>query len=322
MSENDTLNQPAFVPPTPTELNEQFENQIQFLELVGQGGMGAVYRAFHPTLRQYVAVKIISSRKSSQNGWDFVERFKREARALALLDSPYIVKLHDFDEKGQYLYFAMEFVDGSDLHTLIQQGKLTTEHAQSWIPQVCLALECAHLNGLIHRDVKPGNILVDELGMVKLTDFGLVKRQASKGRVGLTQASISIGTPNYLAPEAMESGAEVDHRADIYSLGVVLYQMLTGKLPLGAWHAPSSLIPGLDPRFDAVVIKALQQDREDRYERVSEFGDAILEISKASLQQPPRHSQKKGRLLLPQPKGNLHSTRRVEPVALGTGMTS
>ncbi len=312
MSENDALLEPAFVPPAPTELNGRFGNQLQFLDLIDQGGMGAVYRAFDANLRDYVAVKILSS-KAPRQGWDFVDRFKREARALALLDHPNIVKLHDFGERDGLLYFTMEFVDGTDLHRLIQSGGLTTQHAESWIPQVADALQHAHGRELIHRDVKPGNILVSDDGVVKLTDFGLVKRKASPGRVGLTQASISIGTPNYLAPEATISGADVDNRADIYSLGVVLYQTLTGKLPLGAWRQPSELIPGLDPRYDRIVVRAMQQEREERFQHVSELGAAVLEIARNPMPGEGGGSSAQ-KLLLPQGR---KSRTTGAPVPLG-----
>tara|TARA_R110002096_G_scaffold159011_11_gene324668 strand:+ start:11310 stop:12278 length:969 start_codon:yes stop_codon:yes gene_type:complete len=322
MSENDTLLEAAFVPPTPTELNARFQNQIQFLELIGQGGMGAVYRAFQSKLRRYVAVKILSSQAPRQ-GWDFVERFRREARALALLNHPNIVKLHDFDDAGDLLYFTMEYVDGKDLHKISEGGRLTTEHVQSWIPQVCEALSYAHSRDLIHRDVKPGNIMIDQDGVVKLTDFGLVKRKATQGRIGLTQASISIGTPNYLAPEAMESGADVDHRADIYSVGVVLYQLLTGKLPLGAWRSPSSLNSALDPRYDEIVVQAMQQDPDDRFQQIKDVGDAVLRIA-----ENPRNQSVSiapvpaGRLILPNAKAYSNSPGTGIPVPLGSRIAS
>lgn len=322
MSENDTLLEPAFVPPTPTELNKRFRNQLQFLELIGQGGMGAVYRAFQPKLHRYVAVKILSSRAPRQ-GWDFVERFRREARALALLNHPNIVKLHDFDEVDDLLYFTMEHVDGMDLHSILQGGQLTTEHVESWVPQVCRALEYAHERDLIHRDVKPGNIMIDQDGVVKLTDFGLVKRKATRGRIGLTQASISIGTPNYLAPEAMESGADVDHRADIYSLGVVLYQLLTSKLPIGAWRSPSSLNPALDPSYDEVVVRAMQQDPDDRFQKISELGEAVLSIAnQPKKRRLPASPATSSGIVLPTADIHAVSPRTGTPVRLGARIAS
>ncbi|MEM1294452.1 MAG: serine/threonine-protein kinase [Verrucomicrobiota bacterium] len=322
MSENDTLLEPAFVPPTPTELNAKFRNRVQFLELIGKGGMGAVYRAFEPKLHRYVAVKILSAQAPRQ-GWDFVERFRREARALALLDHPNIVKLYDFDEIDDLLYFTMEYVEGQDLHAIFSGSQLTTEHVESWVPQVCQALEYAHSRDLIHRDVKPGNIMIDQDGKVKLTDFGLVKRKATRGRIGLTQASISIGTPNYLAPEAMESGADVDNRADIYSLGVVLYQLLTGKLPMGAWRSPSSLNPALDPRYDEIVVQAMQQEPEERFQNISQLGDAVLAIANQPRKSgtPPTSTRRSG-LLLPDAAIPSVSIQTGIPVPLKSPMAS
>jgi serine/threonine protein kinase len=215
-----------------------------------------------------------------KDGWDFHERFQMEARAMAKLDHPGIVTIHDFGEtEDNMLYFIMEYVDGEDLHRLIQDGQLSVEHVLSWIPQLADALEYAHLKGMVHRDVKPANLMITYEGHVKITDFGLVKMRPGRGRAGLTEASLSVGTPCYLAPEAFESGADVDHRADVYSLGVVLYEMLTGMVPRGAWLPPSQCRIGIDPRFDDIVFKALQTNRDGRYQRIAELGAEVLAIA-------------------------------------------
>jgi serine/threonine protein kinase len=229
-------------------------------------------------LNRIVALKVLPPLEKRE-GWDFRERFLMEARAMASLDHPGIVMVHDFGEtEDEMPYFVMEYVDGEDLHCLIQDGQLSVEHVLSWIPQMADALEYAHLKGLTHRDVKPANIMISYQGLVKITDFGLVKTRPGRGRAGVTEASLSIGTPCYLAPEAFESGADVDHRADIYSLGVVLYEMLTGMVPRGAWLPPSQCRIGIDARFDAVVFRALQAKREDRYPRISDLGAEVLAI--------------------------------------------
>ena len=279
MSENDTLTPPAFVPLPPTELDAKLGPHLEVLGLIGQGGMGAVYKARQTRLNRFVAIKVVPPLEKKE-GWDFHERFQMEARAMAKLDHPGIVTIHDFGEtEDNMLYFLMEYVDGEDLHRLIQDGQLSVEHVLSWIPQLADALEYAHLKGMVHRDVKPANLMITYEGHVKITDFGLVKMRPGRGRAGVTEASLSVGTPCYLAPEAFESGADVDHRADVYSLGVVLYEMLTGMVPRGAWLPPSQCRIGIDPRFDAIVFRALQNNRDGRYQRIAELGADVLAIA-------------------------------------------
>lgn len=279
MSENDTLPPPAFVPLAPTELDAKLGPQIEVIELIGHGGMGAVYKARQTRLNRLVALKVLPPLEK-RDGWDFHERFQMEARAMAKLDHPGIVTIHDFGEtEDNMLYFIMEYVDGEDLHRLIQDGQLSVEHVLSWIPQLADALEYAHQKGMVHRDVKPANLMITYEGHVKITDFGLVKMRPGRGRAGLTEASLSVGTPCYLAPEAFESGADVDNRADVYSLGVVLYEMLTGMVPRGAWLPPSQCRIGIDSRFDMIVYRALQTSREARYQRISELGAEVLAIA-------------------------------------------
>jgi len=282
MSENDTLTPPAFVPLTPTELDAKLGPHLEVTELIGHGGMGAVYKARQTRLNRFVAVKVLPPLEK-RDGWDFHERFQMEARAMAKLDHPGIVTIHDFGETDDsMLYFLMEYVDGEDLHRLIQDGQLSVEHVLSWIPQLADALEYAHQKGIVHRDVKPANLMITYEGHTKITDFGLVKMRPGRGRAGVTEASLSVGTPCYLAPEAFESGADVDHRADVFSLGVVLYEMLTGMVPRGAWLPPSQCRIGIDPRFDAIVYRALQTSRENRHQQIAELGAEVLAIASGS----------------------------------------
>jgi serine/threonine protein kinase len=301
MSENDTLTPAAFVPLAPTELNGKFGPHLEVLDLIGQGGMGAVYKARQIRLNRIVALKVLPPLEK-RDGWDFHERFQMEARAMAKLDHPGIVTIHDFGEtEDNMLYFMMEYVDGEDLHRLIHDGQLSVEHVLSWIPQLADALEYAHQKGLVHRDVKPANLMITYEGHVKITDFGLVKMRPGRGRAGLTEASLSVGTPCYLAPEAFESGADVDSRADVYSLGVVLYEMLTGMVPRGAWLPPSQCRIGIDPRFDAIVYRALQTNRDARYPRIADLGAEVMAIA-AEPQAKPRRKPV--------------ATAKTEPVAL------
>ncbi|MHC4438600.1 MAG: serine/threonine-protein kinase, partial [Planctomycetota bacterium] len=222
----------GFVPPVPVELAEQFP-QLEILELLGQGGMGAVYKARQKHLDRLVALKILPSQIGETEA--FAERFTREARSLAKLNHPRIVSVHDsgHTETGLY-YFIMEFVDGTDLRRVIQAGELSPAEALSIIPQICEALQYAHEQGIVHRDIKPENVLLDKKGYVKIADFGLAKLlDKPPTAYTLTQAGQKMGTPQYMAPEQIEHPGQVDHRADIYSLGVVFYEMLTGQLPIG-----------------------------------------------------------------------------------------
>ena len=243
---------------------------MEFKEMIGRGGMGVVYQAQQKTLERMVAVKILLSGDAENP--EFGERFLREAQALAGLSHPNIVALHDFGRtvRGHW-YFVMEYVEGCDLARMIQGGKLTPAAALALVPQICDALACAHEAGFIHRDIKPANILVDPRGRVKVADFGLAKLTGTRRQdVTLTSEGTVMGTPRYMAPEQLERPMEVDHRADIYALGVVFYEMLTGQVPQGNFQPPSAFTGG-DPRLDEVVLKAMERDPSRRFQQVSEI---------------------------------------------------
>jgi tRNA A-37 threonylcarbamoyl transferase component Bud32 len=251
--------------------------QLEITELIGQGGMGAVYKARQTKLDRQVAVKILPAEWGRDPA--FAERFAREARALARLSHPNIVAVHDFGEAGGLFYLVMEFVDGANLRQLLECGRLSPEQALQIVPQICEALQYAHEEGIVHRDIKPENILLDRRGQVKIADFGLAKlTRPSAGEYTLTGTQQVMGTINYMAPEQRTRPLEVDHRADIYSLGVVLYEMLTGELPLGRFQPPSDKVP-VDARVDAVVFRALEQDPDRRYQHVSEIKGDVESIS-------------------------------------------
>jgi serine/threonine protein kinase len=259
---------PTFVPPTPTELARQFPS-LQILRLVGQGGMGAVYQARQPKLDRLVAVKILPPEVARDPG--FTERFSREARALARLNHPNIVTIYDFGTTDRLYYFSMEYVDGKNVRELLEAGELAPALALKIISQVCDALQYAHDEGFVHRDIKPENILLDRKGRVKIADFGLARL------VGLTPTYLTLtgsqqvmGTLYYMAPEQMKGGHRVDHRADLYSLGVVFYEMLTGELPLGRF-APPSHKARVDARLDPIVLRTLAREPELRYQDAAEI---------------------------------------------------
>jgi serine/threonine protein kinase len=183
-------------------------------------------------LDRTVALKILPPEVGSDPA--FAERFTREAQALAKLTHPNIVMVFDFGETNGYYYFVMEYVDGINLRQSLQLGHVSAEEALAIIPQICDALQYAHDEGIVHRDIKPENVLLDRRGRVKIADFGLAKLVgATQSGLSLTGTQQVMGTPHYMAPEQMERPATVDHRADIYSLGVVFYELLTGELPLG-----------------------------------------------------------------------------------------
>ncbi|MGP8020041.1 MAG: protein kinase domain-containing protein [Limisphaerales bacterium] len=264
-----------FVPPPIGEIAGLFP-QLEILRLIGQGGMGAVYKARQPTLDRFVALKVLPPTAANDPG--FAERFNREARALARLNHPNIVAVHDFGKAGTLHYLLMEFVDGANLREVERLGELTPEQALAIVPQICEALQFAHNEGIVHRDIKPENLLLDKKGRVKITDFGIAKMVGvGAGPQNLTGAKDVVGTPHYMAPEQIEKPLSVDHRADIYSLGVVFYEMLTGELPLGKFAPPSKKVQ-IDVRLDEVVLHALEKEPDRRYQQASQVKTAVETI--------------------------------------------
>ena len=278
-----------FVAPSVADLQQRIP-QYEILELIGQGGMGAVYKAKQAGLGRLVAIKILPVEVSQSAA--FTERFSREARALALLSHPHIVTVHDFGQAADLCYFVMEYVDGVNLRQALQAGKMNPQQALAIVPQICDALQYAHEEGVVHRDIKPENILIDKRGRVKIADFGLAKLLGTDApEHSLTGTQQVMGTLRYMAPEQMFGSKEVDHRADIFSLGVVFYELLTGELPVGRF-APPSKKSGVDVRLDEVVLRALESEPSERYQSVSEMKHGLDSISKLELpavlpSQPP-----------------------------------
>jgi serine/threonine protein kinase len=272
-------------PPTPQELASCFP-ELEILQFVGRGGMGMVYQARQKQLDRIVALKILSPIIARDPA--FAERFAREARVMALLTHPHIVTVYDFgttsltgtgDRDVPLFYFLMEFVDGLTLRQLLDAGQLAPPQAFAIVPQICEALQYAHDKGVVHRDIKPENILVDRQGNVKIADFGLAKLMGVQAHdVTISTTGQVLGTLHYMAPEQMERPLEVDHRADIYSLGVVFYQMLTGELPLGRFAPPSQKVL-VDARLDEVVLRALEKEPGRRYQQASALGSRVETIA-------------------------------------------
>jgi len=292
----------AKAPPQPAPKVEEIAPhfpQLEILEWLGRGGMGAVYKARQPKLDRFVALKILTRRLDSGiTDREFAARFQQEARALARLNHPDIVAVYDFGEAGGYHYLLMEFVDGLTLRQLLQTKRISPEEALAIVPKICEALQFAHERGIVHRDIKPENILIDKQGRVKIADFGIAKILGAQapGR-SLTGVKDVIGTPHYMAPEQVEKPAKVDHRADIYSVGVVFYEMLTGELPLGKFSPPSRKVH-VDVRLDEVVLHALEKEPERRYQHASEVKTDVETITgKSESRYPKSHISARPRRL-------------------------
>ena len=245
--------------------------ELEILELVGRGGMGAVYKVRQKNLDRIVALKIFLYRP---NDPEVAARFQREAHVLAKLNHPNIVTVHDFGIREHTHYLIMEFVDGVNIRQLTAEEQLAPEMALQMVPQLCDALQYAHDRGVIHRDIKPENLLLDTSGKISIADFGLAKIAGNRGNGTLTGTQQVMGTVNYMAPEQRERPMEVDHRVDIYSLGVVIYEMLTGELPIGRFQPPSSKSQ-VDARIDAAVMRALEKEPMRRYQQANDFKTGV-----------------------------------------------
>jgi serine/threonine protein kinase len=263
--------------PTPEELTALLPTgTYQVGDFLNQGGMGTIYKATQIRLKRPVAIKIM--RRDIGKDYDFETRFEREAQSMAKLNHPNIVSVIDFGEAGpDYLYIVMELIDGVDLMELIRSGQMTQEVALSLLPQVCDALQFAHEHGIIHRDIKPSNIMLTLDGRVKIADFGLAKRYDAESSF-LTQPGTGMGTPDYAAPEQFDPNSPIDHRADIYALGVMIYQMVTGLLPRGSWKPPSERSP-VSSQWDKIISRAMQSDPADRYQQALDVKTDVSSIS-------------------------------------------
>ena len=250
--------------------------QLEILELLGRGGMGAVYKVRQRNLDRIVALKVIPP--AAARDPEFAERFAREARALARLNHPNIVTVYDFGQSEDVYYLLMEYVDGVNLRHTMRASSLQPEEALAVVPQICDALQYAHDQGVVHRDIKPENVLLDRSGRIKIADFGLAKLLGLGAEdFSLTRTQQVMGTPRYMAPEQIDRPSKVDHRADIYSLGVVIYEMLTGELPVGRFALPSERT-SIDPHIDRVVLRSLEREPEQRYQRASHLKSDLAAV--------------------------------------------
>ncbi|MEZ5303295.1 MAG: serine/threonine-protein kinase [Verrucomicrobiales bacterium] len=280
-------------PPAIGEIAPHFPG-LEILELLGAGGMGAVYKVRQPQLDRTVALKILSHELSREPA--FVERFNREAKMLARLSHPNIVAVFDFGTAGPYCYLLMEYVDGVNLRQAMRTGGFNPAETLTLVQDVCSALQFAHEEGILHRDIKPENILVDSKGRVKIADFGIAKLVGSgaPSDVTLTLQGSVLGSPHYMAPEQIETPGDIDQRADIYSLGVVLYEMLTGELPIGRFALPSQKAT-MDARIDEIVLRTLEKEREARFQSAEEVSTSVGALAQSPLtESPPAPAAKPG----------------------------
>ncbi len=278
------------------DLTGRMLGNYQILEEIGRGGMAVVYRGYQPSLNRNVAIKVLPPQLAFDA--QFVQRFQREARAAASLSHPNIVVIHDVGVEDGLHYIVMEYLKGQTLGELIaQQGILPAARVVTIVEQIARALDYAHERGFIHRDIKPSNIFVGEGDRVTLTDFGIAKATADTQH--LTQTGMLMGTPEYMSPEQAEGG-EVDHRTDLYALGVVLYQMLVGKAPFRRTtpHAilyaiiheapppPRQLNAALSPAVEQVLLKALAKRPADRFNRGADMVSSLRAALAGRLPRP------------------------------------
>ena len=293
--------------------------KYQVLGPLGRGGMGEVYKAFQPDLHRHVAIKTMHV--GGQGRAEFVERFQREARTAARLVHPNIVQIHDIGAEGDLQYIVMEYVEGWSLKEALAEKKLDLRRSLKIAWRVARTLQYAHEQKIIHRDIKPANILVDRRGHVKILDFGLAKSLA-EGK-GLTATGAMIGTPQYMAPEqAFGAPEEVDGRADLYSLGAVLYEMATGRPP---FDGPTVLAilrkieeeepapPGISPAVDGAILRALAKDPAKRFQTAAEMADAIKACVSGDAADPSGVEPPTGRAARP---GGLRALRTAAALVL------
>lgn len=252
--------------PTPEELDAALP-RLRVSSLIAHGGMGAVYKATQTELDRVVAIKVLPTELSRD--FQFTRRFQQEARTLARLNHPHIVTVHDSGVADEWCYIVMEYIEGVTLREAIQAGKMSPEKAIAIVPELCDALKTAHRQGIVHRDIKPENILLSNEGTVKIADFGIAKLLYAD-----ESAEYNAGTRKYMAPEQLGGSADVDHRADIYSLGVVFYELLTGEMPTDRFVPPSHSA-AVDSRIDQVVRKTLQKRPELRYQDVRDIATEL-----------------------------------------------
>ena len=263
-------------------------------KVLGKGAMGLVYDAFDPKMNRRVAIKtILKANLDEQVARSYSRRFEREARAAARLNHPNIVQVYDFGEEGDVAYIVMELIQGKELQSFFDADeRFPSERAVRIMCELLSALDFAHEAGVIHRDIKPANVMLDAEGRAKLADFGVARIEDARGpEAERTATGTMVGTPSYMSPEQVQ-GQKIDHRTDVFSAGVVLYQLLTNARPFtgtGAWAVqkkivmenpapPSAVNPSLSREFDKIVLKALAKEPDRRYAKAADFSAALQRV--------------------------------------------
>jgi serine/threonine protein kinase len=259
----------------------------QIQKQLGQGGMATVYKAYHPALDRYVAIKVMDASLSKEQG--FIERFRREARVVARLDNSHIVPVYDFDEQDGQPYIVLKFIDGQNLVDRMRASPISRSEILKIISAVGNGLQYAHNRGVLHRDVKPSNVLMASDGKVYLTDFGLARILESTSSL---TGDMIVGTPHYMSPEQAMNAEKLDEGTDIYSFGIMIYEMVIGCLPFDgdttfsviedhihkAPPLPTSIKPDLPVEVERVILKTLEKQRSDRYAKVSDLVNAFKKV--------------------------------------------
>jgi serine/threonine protein kinase len=266
-----------------------FAQRYEVIEELDKGGMGKIYRVFDKKIEQEVALKLLRPEIAADR--DTITRFKNELKFARNISHRNVCRMYDLGEEGNAYYITMEYISGENLKSSIRRmERLTVKKAISIAKQVCEGLEEAHRLGVVHRDLKPGNIMIDSEGNARILDFGIARSLRSKGMTGL---GVMIGTPEYMSPEQVD-GEETDHRSDIYSLGVILYEMATGRVPfkgdtpisvavkhkLAIPPAPNEVNPQISEDLNRLIMRCLEKDKEKRYQSANELFSELIRIEK------------------------------------------
>ena len=291
----------------------------QIVERIGRGGMATVYKAYQPALDRKVAIKVLPAHLAEAPG--FAQRFQREARAVARLEHPNILAVYDFGRQGDLSYLVMRYVEGGTLKDLLGK-RLPLERVAELVSEIADALDYAHERGVVHRDVKPSNVLLDPQGRALLTDFGVARIVEETQQI--TGTGVGVGTPAYMSPE-QGKGKPVDGRSDVYSLGVMLYEMLTGQVPYQAetpiavvlkhindpLPIPRQVNPAIPEAVERVVLKALAKEPEDRHQTAGEMAKALRGAIADTEPDQPRWRANLARNAAAVPRGMSIARRRV-----------
>jgi predicted Ser/Thr protein kinase len=306
----------------------------RIIEQIGIGGMATVYKAYQPSMDRYVAIKVLPAVLARDPA--FLKRFQREAKVVAKLEHKHILPVHDYGEQEGLTYLVMRYVEAGTLKDRLAAGRLDLPEIYRIIAQVGAALDYAHRLGVIHRDVKPSNVLIDSQGDTYLTDFGLARIMESSDQ--LTATGVGVGTPAYMAPEQGQ-GLKIDHRSDVYSLGVMLYEMVTGQVPYRAetpmavvvkhitdpLPLPRQIVPDLPEEIERVVLKALAKKPEDRFQTVRDMVEALDLAVRAATAAAPAAARVEGEVVPPVSAAPVRKVRwswDVRTAALGVGIAA